>query len=105
MFWKTVLLSLSTVLLATLAAQQLSTKRTLDLAIAKRIAAAAEAEAAKNNWTMFITIIDDGGNPIYIQRMDETQLGSFEVSLEKARSAVLFKRPTKVFEDALAGGR
>src|SRR5215472_12258129 len=59
----------------------------------------------KNNFTMFITVVDDGGNPIYIERIDDTQLGSFEVSLEKARSAVMFKRPTKSFEDQVAGGR
>lgn len=82
-------------------AQQLGTKRTLTLEVAKKLAAAAEAEAAKNKWTMYITIVDDGGMPIYIQRMDETQLGSYEVSIEKARSAVNFKRPTKAFEDAV----
>ena len=86
-------------------AQQLATKKALTLEVAKKIAAAAEAEAAKNKWTVFITIVDDGGIPIFIQKMDDTQVGSFEVSIEKARSAVLFKRSTKVFEDAVAGGR
>jgi glc operon protein GlcG len=99
------LLSLSAALLATLGAQQLSTKRTLNLEVAKHIAAAAEAEAMKNKFTMFITIVDDGGNPVYIERIDDAQLGSYEVSLQKARSAVLFKRPTKAFEDQVAGGR
>jgi glc operon protein GlcG len=54
---------------------------------------------------MYITVVDDSGVPVYIERIDETQLGSFEVSVEKARSAVLYKRPTKVFEDQVAGGR
>ena len=89
----------------TVYAQGLATKRALTLDIAKKIAAAAEAEALKNKWTMFITVVDDGGIPIYIERIDETQLGSFDVSIEKARSAVLFKRPTKAFEDAVTGGR
>jgi glc operon protein GlcG len=98
----------STVLLAVAGAgfaQQLATKRALTLEVAKKIAAAAEAEAMKNKWTMFITVVDDGGMPIYIERIDDAQLGSFEVSIEKARSAVLFKRPTKTFEDQVAGGR
>jgi uncharacterized protein GlcG (DUF336 family) len=89
----------------TVYAEQLATKRALTLDIAKKIAAAAEAEALKNKWTMFITIVDDSGIPMYIERIDETQLGSFDVSIEKARSAVLFKRPTKAFEDIVAGGR
>jgi uncharacterized protein GlcG (DUF336 family) len=86
-------------------AQQLATKRALTLEVAKKLAAAAESEAAKNKWTMYITIVDDSGTPVYIARMDDTQLGSFDVSIAKARSAVLFKRPTKAFEDAVAGGR
>jgi glc operon protein GlcG len=85
--------------------QQLSTKRTLNLDIAKRMVAAAEQEARKNNFTMFICIVDDGGNVMFIERMDDAQLGSFEVSMEKAKSALLFKRPTKAFEDVVAGGR
>jgi len=47
----------------------------------------------------------DGGNLIYLERMNETQIGSIEVAQQKARSAVSFKRPTKVFEDAVVGGR
>jgi len=86
-------------------AQVLATRRVLTLEVAKKIAAAAEAEALRNKWTMYITVVDDSGMPVYIERIDETQLGSFEVSIEKARSAVLFKRPTKAFEDQLAGGR
>lgn len=85
--------------------QQLSTKRTLNLEIAKRIVAAAEQEARKNNFTMFICVVDDGGNVMFIERLDDAQLGSFEVSIEKAKSALLFKRPTKAFEDQVAGGR
>ncbi len=86
-------------------AAQLATKKALTLDVAKQIAAAAEAEAVKNKWTMVIAIVDDGGNLIYLQRMDETQIGSIEVATEKAKSAVRFKRPTKALEDAVAGGR
>jgi uncharacterized protein GlcG (DUF336 family) len=84
---------------------QLAQKRSLTLEAAKKIAAAAEAEAAKNKWTMVITVLDDGGNIVYLERMDETQIGSINVAVDKAKSAVNFKRPTKTFEDQVAGGR
>jgi uncharacterized protein GlcG (DUF336 family) len=84
---------------------QLAQKKSLTLEIAKQIAAAAEKEAAGSKLTMVIAILDDGGNLIYLARMDETQIGSIEVAQQKARSAVAFKRPTKVFEDAVVGGR
>jgi glc operon protein GlcG len=83
----------------------LADKKALTLAVAKRIAAAAEQEAIKNNWNVFIAIVDDGGNLMYLERMDDSQLASQEVSIAKARSALLFKRPTKALEDALSGGR
>jgi uncharacterized protein GlcG (DUF336 family) len=83
----------------------LADKKVLTLAAAKRIAAAAEQEAVKNGWDMFIAIVDDGGNLMYLERMDGAQLGSLDVSIQKARSALLFKRPTKAMEDAVAGGR
>jgi glc operon protein GlcG len=98
----------TTVLLLTLCAlgfAQLATKKALTLEAAKKLAAAAEAEARKNNWNVVITILDEGGNPIYLERMDGTQVGSVDVALAKAKSAIFFKRPTKVFEDNLAAGR
>jgi glc operon protein GlcG len=88
-----------------LASAQIVDKKALTLEAAKRIAAAAEAEAKKNNWNMVIVIVDDGGHLIYLERIDETQTGSVRIAIEKARSAAAFKRPTKVWEDALAGGR
>jgi glc operon protein GlcG len=84
---------------------QLAQKKALTLEAAKQIAAAAEKEAADNKWTMVIAIMDDGGNLLYLERMDGTQIGSIEVATQKARSAIMFKRPTKVFEDGVAGGR
>jgi uncharacterized protein GlcG (DUF336 family) len=80
-------------------------KHALTLADAKTIAAAAEAEAARNGWNVVIAVADDGGHLLYLQRMDGTQAGSVEVAVAKARSSVLFKRPTKAFEDVVAGGR
>jgi glc operon protein GlcG len=71
---------------------------------AKKVAAPALAEAAKNNWNMAVAIVDPSGNLVYYEKMDATQLGSANVAVEKARSAALFKRPTKTFQDALAGG-
>jgi len=100
-------LRLASVLLITMSlfAAQPATRQVLTLEIAKQVAAAAAAEAAANKWTVVITILDDGGNLMYLERMDETQIGSIQVAQEKARSAVGFKRPTKVFEDAVASGR
>lgn len=83
----------------------LGDKKSLSLVAAKKIAAAAEAEALKNKWNVVIAVVDDGGHLIYLQRMDGTQTGSVEVAIRKARTAQSFKRPTKVFEDAIAGGR
>ncbi len=93
------------VLAVALPAAELSTKKSLNLAVAKEIAAAAEAEAVKNQWTMVIAVVDDGANLVYLQRMDDTQIGSVEVAQAKARTAVRFKRPSKALEDAVAGGR
>jgi uncharacterized protein GlcG (DUF336 family) len=84
---------------------QLATKKALTLDAAKKIAAAAEAEAKKNNWNVVIAVVDDGGNLIYLQKADGTQNGSINVAQAKARGAVNFKRPTKAMEDMVAGGR
>lgn len=80
-------------------------RKTLSLEDAKRIAAAAETEAKQNNWPVVITVLDDGGHLIYLQRADGTQLGSIEIAIAKGRGAILFKRPTKNFEEMLAAGR
>jgi glc operon protein GlcG len=80
-------------------------KNALTLADAKAIAAAAEAEALKNKWNVTIAVLDDGGNLLYLQRLDDAPLGSIVVAQEKARTALLFKKPTKVFEEIIAGGR
>ena len=76
----------------------------VSLETAKKAAAAALAETRKNNWNMAVAVVDPGGNLVYYEKMDNTQLGSAKVSVNKARSAALFKRPTKAFQDALAGG-
>jgi len=71
---------------------------------AKKAAAPALAEAAKNNWNMAVAIVDPSGNLVYYEKMDNTQLGSANVAIDKARTAALFKRPTKALQDALAAG-
>jgi len=85
---------------------QLMDKKGLTLEAAKKVAAAAEEEALKNKWNVVIAIVDDGGSLVYLQRLDETQIGSIEVAIQKAKTAVNFKRPTKALEDAvMSGGR
>jgi glc operon protein GlcG len=71
---------------------------------AKKAAMPALAEATKNNWSMAVAVVDPAGNLVYYEKMDNTQLGSANVAIDKARSAALFKRPTKAFQDALAAG-
>ncbi len=77
---------------------------TVTLETAKKAAAAALAEARKNNWIMAVAVVDPGGNLVYYEKMDNVQLGSAKVCIDKARSAALFKRPTKSFQDNLASG-
>ena len=76
----------------------------ISLEQARLVAAPALAEAAKNHWLVAVAIVDTSGNLVYYEKMDNTQLGSANVSIEKARSAALFKRPTKAFQDSLAAG-
>src|SRR5438309_11072416 len=76
----------------------------IGLDAAKRAATAASAEARKNGWFMAIALVDPAGTLVYFEKTDTTQLGSAVVAIDKARSAALFKRPTKAFEDAVAKG-
>ena len=76
----------------------------ISLEQAKKIMAGAEAEATKNKWGMVITIVDSGGNAVMMHRLDNTQFGSIDVARDKARTAVAFRRPTKVFQDLIAQG-
>jgi len=76
----------------------------ISLESAKKAAAAAAAEARKNNWNMAIAITDVGGDLVYLEKMDGTQTGSVKVAIDKARTAAMFKRPTKVWQDAVASG-
>lgn len=80
-------------------------KPILTLDDARKIAAAAEIEALRNDWKVVIAIVDDGGHLLYLQRNHDTQFGSIEIAIQKARAAVAFQRATKVAEDAVMGGR
>jgi uncharacterized protein GlcG (DUF336 family) len=76
----------------------------IGLEAAKKVAAVAAAEARKNGWFMAIAVVDPAGTLVYYEKADNTQLGSARVAIDKARSAALYKRPTKAFQDALAAG-
>jgi glc operon protein GlcG len=71
---------------------------------ARKIMTAAEAEAGKNNWSVVIAIIDSGGHLVMIHRHDNVQLSSIEISQGKAKTALMFKRPSKVLDDAISSG-
>ncbi|MFZ2163791.1 MAG: heme-binding protein [Sideroxyarcus sp.] len=83
----------------------MANKPVLTLEDAKRVAAAAEAEARSNEWKVVIAIVDDGGHLLYLQRSHDTQFGSVETAIAKAHAAVAFQRPTKASEDAVLSGR
>src|SRR5262244_438797 len=76
----------------------------IGLEAAKKVMAAAEAESVKNNWGMAIAILDSTGHVVMLHRLDNTQYGSIGVSEDKARSALYYRRPSKVFEDLVAQG-
>src|SRR5881227_2271407 len=84
---------------------QLPVKKVLTLEVVKKIAAAAEAEAKKRGATVVIAVVDDGGQLILLERLDDTQVASVEVAIGKARTAAIFRRPSKVFEDQVKNGR
>jgi glc operon protein GlcG len=83
----------------------MDSKPILTLKNAKRIAAAAQAEAQSNGWRVVIAVVDDGGHLLYLERSHDTQFGSVETAIQKAHAAVAFQRPTKASEDAVQSGR
>jgi len=95
---------LLTFLAVSASAQTLTDKKGIPLETAKKMADAAEKFATQNNWKVVITILDEGGNLVLLQRMDDSPMGSIGVAQEKALSSVKFKAPTKNFEEGLAKG-
>ena len=83
----------------------MKTKHFLESADVKAIAAAAEAEALKNNWPVTIAIVDDGGHLLALQRLDGAAPVSAHIAPAKAHTAALGRRETKVYEDVINGGR
>jgi len=83
----------------------MKTKPCLTLADVKKIAAACEAEAVKNNWNVAIVILDDGGHPLWVQRLDGATPANAEIALQKGRTAALTRRTSKSWEDRITGGR
>ncbi len=83
----------------------MASKPILTLENARRIAAAADAEAQSNDWRVVIAVVDDGGHLLYLQRSHDTQFGSIDTAIQKARAAAAFQRPTKTSEDAVLSGR
>lgn len=107
----TAALATATLTVATLGAtalaqgSELPTKRVLTLEAAKAVGVAAEAEAAKRGATVVVAVVDDGGHVVYLSRLNDTQVASVDVGIGKARTAAVFRRPSKVFEDQIREGR
>ena len=76
----------------------------INLEQAKKAIAAGQAEARKNNWPVAVAIVDNAGQLVAFEKMDNTQTASVEVAQDKAMSAAMYRRPTKAFQDVLAGG-
>jgi len=100
----TTLFSMLLVIIPALRAE-LPVKKVITLNVAKKIAAAAEAEANRRHLTAVIVVVDDGGHPLLLHRLDNTQVASVEVGIGKARTAAIFRRPSKDFEDQIKEGR
>ncbi|MGH7232592.1 MAG: GlcG/HbpS family heme-binding protein [Nitrospiraceae bacterium] len=84
---------------------QLIEKKALTLEAAKKVAVAAEAQAKAKGARVVIAVVDEGGNLLLLERLDDTQVASVEVGIGKARTAAIFRRPSKVFEDQIKDGR
>jgi glc operon protein GlcG len=110
MFIKSLVLAVITVILMVFAfgaqAQQMPNLygAPISLDVAKKAAAGAVAEANKNNWKMAVAITDPAGHLVYFEKLDGTQTASVKIAIIKSRSAAIYKRPTKTFQDAVTGG-
>ncbi len=98
-------LSLLGVVFAAHVQAQVVDKKALSLEAAKKIAAVAEADAKTKGARVVIAVVDDGGNLLLLERLDDTQVASVNVAIGKARTAAIFRRPSKVFEDQIRDGR
>jgi glc operon protein GlcG len=103
--WMGAVLALSLASSAALADIELPIKKVLTLEVAQRLAAAAKAEANKRGATVVIAVVDDGGQLILLERLNDTQVASVDVATAKARTAAIFRRPSREFEDQVRSGR
>lgn len=94
-------LALTLLLVQPGAGADLADKKELTLEVVKNMVAAAESYASKQGWKVCIAVVDPGGYLLYFQRADDVQLGSVEVAIRKARSAAMFRRPSKAFNDRI----
>jgi uncharacterized protein GlcG (DUF336 family)/mannose-6-phosphate isomerase-like protein (cupin superfamily) len=90
---------------AQVAYAELPSKPVLTLEVARRVGAAAYAEALRRGATVVIAVVDDGGHVVFLERLNDTQVASVDVGIGKARTAAIFRRPSKVFEDQIRDGR
>jgi glc operon protein GlcG len=104
-FIQSLVMALMLVVMAIPTWAELPVKKVITLNVAKKIVAAAEAEALKRGATVVIAVVDDGGHVLLLERLDDTQVASVEVAIGKARTAAIFRRPSKVFEDQIRDGR
>lgn len=98
-------LAAASMLRATAAPAQLVDKKVMTLSAAQKVAAAATAEAQRRKATVVIAVVDDGGHLLLLHRLDDTQVASVDVGIGKARTAAIFRRPSKDFEDQIRNGR
>ena len=98
-------LSLALLLGATRVEAQVVEKKALSLEAAKKVAAVAEADAKAKGAKVVIAVVDDGGHLLVLERLDDTQVASVEVGIGKARTAAIFRRPSRVFEEQIKNGR
>lgn len=90
---------------ASLAEAQVVVKKALSLEAAKKVAAVAETDAKAKGAKVVIAVVDDGGHLLVLERLDDTQVASVEVGIGKARTAAIFRRPSRVFEEQIKHGR
>ena len=102
---RVMVVALALAALAAPAGAQVTEKKTLTLDGAKSVAAAAASEAKRLNAGGAIAIVDDGGHLVYLERLEGTFPAAAAVAIEKARTAAQFRRPTRVFEEAIKNGR
>ena len=102
---RTTLLCCLLALSAPAVAEPLADKKALTLDGAKQVAAAAAAEAKRNHEGAVIAVVDDGGNLLYLERLDGTFAAGSTIAVGKARTSALFKKPTSAFEDIIKNGR